>query len=61
MRDKAAYDIQYAKEHITRKSVTFNDVQEEDRALLAYVNGLNEVFVAYVKRLIREDMRRKGK
>ena len=61
MRDKAAYDIQYAKEHITRKSVTFNDVHEEDRELLAYVNGLNEVFVAYVKRLIREDMRRKGK
>lgn len=61
MRDKAAYDIQYAKEHITRKSVTFNDVQEEDRELLAYVNGLNEVFVSYVKRLIREDMRRKGK
>lgn len=61
MRDKAAYDIQYAKEHITRKAVTFNNVLEEDRALLAYVNGLDEVFVSYVKRLIREDMRRKGK
>ena len=53
--DKAQYDKNYAKTHITRKFVPFNDLVPEDVAILEHLATVGNV-TAYVKRLIREDM-----
>ena len=55
--NKAEYDKEYAKAHITRKFIPFNDTVAEDVAILEHLATVGNV-TAYVKRLIREDMRR---
>ena len=54
--DKKAYDMQYAKEHVIRKIVTFNAEKEEDMALLEWLEKQPESVAAYIKKLIRADM-----
>ena len=53
--DKAKYDIEYAKAHITRKFIPFNDTNPEDAALLAWL-GTKDNVTQYIKRLITNDM-----
>ena len=53
--DKSKYDKEYAKAHITRKFIPFNDTVPEDAELLAWLAQCGNV-TQYVKRLIREDM-----
>ena len=53
--NKSDYDIQYAKEHIKRKFIPFNDTNPEDAELLEWLATKGNV-TAYVKRLIRDDM-----
>lgn len=53
--DKKAYDMGYARAHITRKFIPFNDTVPEDAELLAWLDTVGNV-TQYVKRLIREDM-----
>ena len=55
--NKSVYDQQYAKEHITRKFLSFNRDDQDDVAMLMWLKSkgrgnMNE----YVKKLIREDM-----
>lgn len=54
--DKSTYDQQYAREKLARKMVPFN--REHDADALAWLEHIDEPFAAYVKRLIREDMKR---
>lgn len=61
MRNKQSYDIQYAKDHIFRKNVTFNDTNTTDQMLLEHINRINEPFVSYVKKLILKDMKEEKK
>ena len=56
--DKKAYDKEYAKAHITRKFIPFNDTVPEDAELLAWLAQQGNV-TQYVKGLIREDMESK--
>lgn len=53
--DKKAYDMGYARAHITRKFIPFNDTVPEDDELLAWL-AKQENVTQYVKQLIREDM-----
>lgn len=53
--DKKAYDMGYARAHITRKFIPFNDTVPEDAELLAWLDTVGNV-TQYVKNLIREDM-----
>lgn len=53
--DKGKYDKGYAKEHITRKFIPFNDTVSDDKELLAWLDTVGNV-TKYVKNLIREDM-----
>jgi len=55
--DKSAYDKEYAKKHITRKFIPFNDTVSEDAELLAWLATKDNV-TAYIKGLIRDDMTR---
>lgn len=55
--NKAQYDKEYAKTHITRKFIPFNDTVPEDVKILAWLATKDNV-TKYVKRLIREDMNR---
>lgn len=55
--DKSAYDKEYAKKHITRKFIPFNDTVNEDAELLAWL-ATKENVTAYIKGLIRNDMTR---
>ena len=55
--DKSAYDKEYAKKHITRKFIPFNDTVNEDAELLAWL-ATKENVTAYIKGLIRDDMNR---
>ena len=55
--DKKAYDMEYAKQNITRKHIPFNLTNKEDADLLAWLNKQENV-TQYVKRLIREDINR---
>jgi len=54
--DKYGYDQQYLKENIQTVGVTFNKRKPEDMVLLDWLNNRSEKKVAYIKRLIREDM-----
>lgn len=55
--DKSAYDKEYAKKHITRKFIPFNDTVSEDAEILAWLKTKENV-TAYVKQLITDDMTR---
>ena len=56
--DKTKYDIEYARAHIRRKHIPFNDTNPEDAELLAWLAEQANV-TQYVKGLIRDDMNRK--
>lgn len=53
---KYQYDQQYLKTNISSICVTFNKRKPDDMILLDWLNGVSEKKVAYIKRLIREDM-----
>lgn len=55
--DQREYVNRYHRETIARKNVTFNRGKPDDMALMEWAEKQPEGFVAYVKRLIREDMR----
>ena len=48
--------MQYAKEHITKKVIDFNDQNEIDRVILDWLKEKKYKFAPYIKELIREDM-----
>ena len=54
--NKSEYDKEYAKKHITRKFIPFNDTVPEDVELLAWLATKDNV-TGYVKYLIRNDMK----
>ena len=53
--NKGQYDIDYAKKHITRKFIPFNDTVPEDVEILSWLATKDNV-TKYVKHLIMEDM-----
>lgn len=55
--DKGKYDKEYAKAHITRKFIPFNDTVPEDAELLAWLSTKANI-TQYVKQLIIDDMAR---
>lgn len=56
--DKKAYDMEYARAHITRKFIPFNETNPEDAELLKWLACKGNV-TKYVKDLIRADMEAK--
>lgn len=57
--DKNRYDQEYAKAHIKRKFIPFNDTNQEDAELLSWLAQQDNV-TQYIKGLIRDDMNRKS-
>ena len=57
--DKGKYDQEYARAHIKRKFIPFNDTNQEDAELLSWLAQQNNV-TQYIKGLIRDDMNRKS-
>lgn len=57
--DKSEYDKQYAKDHIKRKFIPFNDTVPDDVELLAWLATKGNM-TAYIKGLIRADMENKS-
>jgi hypothetical protein len=55
MFDKRAYDVEYAKTHIRRAFVPFNDLNPDDVELLEWLEQQGNK-AAYIKGLIRADM-----
>ena len=55
--NKAEYDKEYNRTHITRKFIPFNDTVPEDAKLLAWLSTKANV-TQYVKQLIIDDMAR---
>lgn len=53
---KYGYDQTYLKDNITKVSVTFNRQSPTDTVLLEWLNAQTGSKVAYIKRLISEDM-----
>ena len=53
--NKSEYDKEYAKAHITRKFIPFNDTVPEDVEILAWL-ATKENVTGYIKYLIRQDM-----
>ena len=53
--NKSEYDKEYAKQHITRKFIPFNDTVPEDVELLEWLSMVGNV-TQYIKRLIRSDL-----
>ena len=53
--NKSEYDKEYAKKHITRKFIPFNDTVPEDVEILAWL-ATKENVTGYIKYLIRQDM-----
>ena len=58
--NKSHYDQEYAKAHITRKFIPFNDQNQDDAELLSWLSGIENV-TQYIKGLIRADMTRKNR
>ena len=58
--DKTSYDINYAKENIIRKMITFNRKLPEDLKLLQWAESHGN-FIGYVKSLIAADLEKAGK
>ena len=56
--DKTRYDIDYAKNNVTRVFIPFNHTKPEDAALLDFARSQGNV-TAYIKALIRADMEQK--
>lgn len=54
--EKYSYDQQYLKDNVLTVGVTFNKRKPDDMVLLEWLNSRNEKKVAYIKRLIREDI-----
>ena len=54
--DKGTYDKQYAKDHIKRKFIPFNDTVPEDIALLEWINKQPNA-TAYIKELVKNDIK----
>lgn len=54
--EKYSYDQTYIRENMTTVGVTFNKRKPDDMILLDWLNNRDEKKVAYIKRLIREDM-----
>ena len=52
---KSQYDMEYAKAHITRKHIPFNDNNPDDMAMLAWLHKQANI-TQYIKGLIRADM-----
>ena len=58
---KTAYDIQYARDNITRKFIPFNKTVESDAKMLAWLDKQGKRKVTkYIKGLIQKDMDRAG-
>lgn len=57
--NKSAYDQQYTKENIARKLLTFNRNNPSDIRLFDWINSQGNA-TEYIKRLIREDMKKAG-
>ena len=57
MFDKSKYDQEYAKEHIRRKHIPFNDTDPEDMLLWDWIRKQPNA-TQYIKKLIREDMQK---
>ena len=55
--DKGKYDQEYAKAHIRRKHIPFNETVPADAEMLSWLATKDNV-TAYVKQLIRDDMNR---
>lgn len=54
--NKSEYDQSYAKEHLIVKRLTLNKAKDAD--ILLHIDSISEPFATYIKRLIREDMKR---
>ena len=53
--DKGKYDVEYAKAHIKCKRIPFNDMVDDDKELLEWLEQQGNV-TQYIKQLIRDDM-----
>lgn len=56
--NKSAYDMEYAKAHIKRKHIPFNETNQDDAEMLEWLSKQDNV-TQYIKGLIRADMERK--
>ena len=60
------YQKQYNNDHVSWRKVSFNDKNQDDMILAAWIDAQKELpskesTSAYIKRLVREDMERRGK
>ena len=53
--DKGQYDVEYAKAHITRKFIPFNNTVKTDMDILDWLKQQDNV-TQYIKNLILADM-----
>lgn len=57
--DKSQYDMEYARENITRKFLAFNKNDPADVAILEHLRNIPRgTMNEYIKQLIRDDMKR---
>ena len=54
---KSKYDQEYMRQNITRKLIPFNRLKQDDMEILAWLNSRPEGATAYIKDLIRRDMK----
>ena len=57
--DKGSYDKEYAKKHIKRKFIPFNDTVPGDQMILSWLKTKKNV-TQYVKQLIIDDMEKEN-
>lgn len=53
--DQTTYNLDYQREHIIRKTVKFNNKNQDDNTLLEWLSS-RQNFSGYCKELIRADM-----
>ena len=55
--NKSMYDQEYMRKNITRKLIPFNKLKPDDMEILHWLNSRPEGATAYIKELIRKDMK----
>lgn len=56
-----SYQKKYNRDHVAWRKASFNDKNPDDMILMQWIDSQEEKTSAYLKRLVREDMKRRGK
>ena len=56
--DQMKYIKEYNRQHISYRKISFNDQNPEDKMIQEWIDTRKETTSSYLKRLVKEDMKK---